>query len=505
MDTSRAGLKGMVAGLVAAVLLVPTAALAGEGGPRFTPGDDGAGDDYFPYAGNGGYDVQHYDLDLTYRPPPVTTPPTPEDDLRGRIDAVATIDLVATQDIDAFSLDLRGLDVESVTVDGKPLRERADRGKQGSTGGPVWWQEQDEQARRWELVLQPRPKLKAGDRVEVVVTYGGQTTRPRDVEGTLYGWVTTRDGAMVAGEPDGAMTWYPVSDHPTDKASYSVAITVPEGLTAVANGLPVGPPTTAEGWTTWRWDAPDQQASYLTTVTIGNVDGLPVDYSSSGVPILSFVDQDLTPADRATTLASLARQGEMLDFFESRYGPYPFESFGAVVVDDDIGYALETQTRALYSTVADESTVAHETSHMWLGNAVSPQRWQDIWLNEGWATYSTWLWNEHRGIRTAQAAFDAWYAPARTPAYWSLPIGDPGPLNLFATQVYNRGAGALHALRVKIGDEAFFTATREWVARYDDSTATTEDFVTLYEEVSGQRLEEFFDIWLFRPEKPVGW
>lgn len=234
-------------------------------------------------------------------------------------------------------------------------------------------------------------------------------------------------------------------------------------------------------------------------------DGLPVDYSSSGVPILSFVDQDLTPADRATTLASLARQGEMLDFFESRYGPYPFESFGAVVDDDDIGYALETQTRALYSTVADESTVAHETSHMWLGNAVSPQRWQDIWLNEGWATYSTWLWNEHRGIRTAQAAFDAWYAPARTPAYWSLPIGDPGPLNLFATQVYNRGAGALHALRVKIGDEAFFTATREWVARYDDSTATTEDFVTLYEEVSGQRLEEFFDIWLFRPEKPVGW
>lgn len=262
---------------------------------------------------------------------------------------------------------------------------------------------------------------------------------------------------------------------------------------------------TAAGWTTWRWDAPDQQASYLTTATIGTFDNLSLSHSSSGIPILSFVDQDLTPADRTTTLASLDRQAEMLDFFEDLYGPYPFESFGAVVDDDDIGYALETQTRALYSTVANEGTVAHETSHMWLGNAVSPQRWQDIWLNEGWATYSTWLWNEHRGIRTAQAAFDTWYAPARTPAYWALPVGDPGPVNLFVAPVYDRGAGALHALRVKIGDGAFFAATREWVARYDDSTATTEDFVALYEEVSGQDLEEFFDIWLFRPEKPVGW
>lgn len=505
MQVFGRALAGTGAVVLAATLLGPAGAVAEPGTGRYGTGADGAGDDYFPYAGNGGYDVQHYHLDLTYEPPPVTDPLTPPDELRGQLDGVATIDLVATQDLDAFTLDLRGMEVESVTVDGRPLRERTAAGQRGRTDGPVWWQEQDDEARRWELVLQPRPKLQAGQSTEVVISYGGATTRPRDIEGSLYGWVTTRDGAMVASEPDGSMTWYPVSDHPTDKATYSFEISVPEGSTAVANGLMSQDPVTADGWTTWHWDAPDQQASYLTTATVGNFEMLPVSYSAGGVPILDFVDGNLSTNARTTSLASLARQPAMLDFFESIYGPYPFGSFGAIVDDDSVGYALETQTRAIYSGVANEGTVAHEASHMWLGNAVSPERWQDIWLNEGWATYSTWLWNEHRGIRTAQESFDLWYAPPRSAAYWSLPIGDPGPLDLFATQVYNRGAGTLHALRLTIGDDAFFEATREWVARYDDSTATTDDFIAVYEEVSGEDLTEFFDIWLFRPAKPVGW
>lgn len=195
----------------------------------------------------------------------------------------------------------------------------------------------------------------------------------------------------------------------------------------------------------------------------------------------------------------------MLDFFESIYGPYPFTSYGAIVDDDSVSYALETQTRPIYSRQASLGTVAHEAAHQWLGNAVSPERWQDIWLNEGWATYSTWLWNEHRGSTTAQAAFDAWYAPARTPAYWELPIADPGPMNLFAGQVYNRGAATLHALRVKVGDDVFFDATRAWIERYDDSTGTTDDFIAVVEEFADEDLAEFFEIWLFRPEKPTGW
>jgi aminopeptidase N len=503
MRSRRKGVVGLVAATLTVVLLVPGGALAAPGKPglpRFSPGADGAGDPYFPYAGNGGYDVQHYHLDITYTPPAPAPAP-----LAGNLEGVATIDLIATQDLDRFNLDLRGLDVASVTVDGKRLREATNRGQPGRIDGPVWWQEQDDEARRWELVLQPRPKLKAGESATVVIEYGGETTRPRDIEGTLYGWVTTRDGAMVANEPDGAMTWYPVSDHPTDKATYSFEITVPDGKVAVANGLPAREPVTADGWTTWYWDAPDLMASYLSTASVGDYEVRDIYHSSSGIPILDFVDDGVSGTALTTTNASLGWQAEMLDFFESIYGPYPFNSYGAIVDDDSVGYALETQTRPIYSRVANEGTVAHEAAHMWLGNAVSPGRWQDIWLNEGWATYSTWLWNEHREIRTADEAFDNWYSQDRDAAYWALPIGDPGPMNLFAGQVYNRGAGTLHALRVKIGDDTFFAATREWIERYDDGTATTEDFIALYEEVSGQDLTEFFDIWLFQPVKPTNW
>ena len=104
--------------------------------------------------------------------------------------------------------------------------------------GAAYWHVQDDAARVWELTVQPRPKIKTGQRARIVVTYGGQTSRPTDIEGVLYGWVTTRDGAMVVGEPEGSMTWYPVSDHPTDKATYSFEITVPEGKVASPTGSP---------------------------------------------------------------------------------------------------------------------------------------------------------------------------------------------------------------------------------------------------------------------------
>ncbi len=495
----------VVSGLVAS--LVGMAGLAGtanagpgnHGGPRFSAGAAGAGDAYFPYAGNGGYDVRHYDLDITYTPPAPAPAP-----VVGQLQGIATIDLVATQDLDRFNLDLRDLDAQAITVNGKGVREVAPPGPGAEVGGPVYWQVQDDAARVWELTIQPRPKIKKGHSVRVVVTYGGETTRPEDIEGALYGWVTSRDGAMVVGEPEGSMTWYPVSDHQSDKASYSFEITVPEGKTAVANGLPAQDPVTANGWTTWFWDAPDQQASYLTTASVGDYD-LRFSATDSGLPIIDAVDDSLTPANAAATDASLALQDDMITFLENIFVPYPFNSFGAIVDDDTVGYALETQTRPVYSRVARESTVLHELSHQWFGNAVSPGRWQDIWLNEGWATYAEWLWAEHSGGDSAQASFDAVMAIPADDPFWDLVIADPGPLGLFHGAIYDRGAATLHALRVKIGDEAFFAAAQTWLQRYNDSTGTTEDFQGVYEEVSGQSLGSFFDVWLGTPSKPTTW
>ena len=228
------GLMCLVVGV--GFVAVPRDASARPGAlgvPRFTAGAVGAGDAYFPFAGNGGYDVAHYDLDVTYVPPGPAPAP-----LVGELTGEATIDLVATQDLDRFNLDLRGMDVEAITIDGKRAHEVPPPSGDDEVEGAAYWQVQDDNARVWELTVQPRPKIKSGQRVRIVVTYGGQTTRPTDIEGVLYGWVTTRDGAMVVGEPDGSMTWYPVSDHPTDKATYTFEITVPAGKVGIANGLP---------------------------------------------------------------------------------------------------------------------------------------------------------------------------------------------------------------------------------------------------------------------------
>lgn len=494
----------LVGGITVAILALGAVGAGGAaaapgkpGTPRYTAGAEGGGDPYFPYAGNGGYDVQHYDLDLDYTPPAPAPAP-----LEGELEGTATIDLVATQDLDRFNLDLRGLEVRALSVDGKPARSIDPPAPGAEVEGAAYWHVQDDEARVWELTVQPRPKLKAGRHVQVVVEYGGTTGRPRDIEGALYGWVTTRDGALVANEPDGAMTWYPVSDHQTDKASYTFEITVPEGKTAVANGMPAGDPETADGSTTWYWDAPDQMASYLATASVGDLVQRPTRYSSSGVPILDFVDADLTAGNLSTTNASLALEPAMIDFFESAFGPYPFVAAGSIVDDDSVGYALETQTRPVYSRSASQGTVAHEIAHQWFGDAVSPERWADIWLNEGWATYATWMWTEEQGVRSAQESYNVWYEPARTASYWSLQIGDPGPDGIFSSQVYNRGAATLHALRVQVGDDAFFAGARLWLSRYDDSAATADDFQAVFEEVSGQDLDGFFQTWLFDQVKP---
>ncbi|HKE68090.1 MAG TPA: M1 family metallopeptidase [Nocardioidaceae bacterium] len=467
------------------------------GGPNFVEGASGAGDAYFPYSGNGGYDVKHYDLKLDYTPPDPAPAP-----LEGQLDGTATIDLVATQNLNRFNLDLRGLDVHSITVNGVEATNVPLPALGAVVSGPAYWQVQDDDARVWELTIQPRPKIKRGDEAQIVVNYGGTTGVPGDIEGVPYGWVTTRDGAMVVNEPDGAMTWFPVNDHPSDKATYDYAITVPEGKTAVANGLQSKDADTDHGKTTWYWDAPDPMASYLATASIGDFQLRPTYHSSSGVPIVDAVDTKLSQSRLETTNKSLDLQADMIDFYESKFGPYPFNSFGAIVDNDSVGYALETQTRPVYSRQASEGTVAHELAHMWFGDAVSPQRWQDIWLNEGWASYATWMWNEKQDRGTAQQAYDDWYAEDWGDDYWSVQIADPGPTGLFLDPVYDRGAATLHALRLEVGDQAFFDGARLWLKRYENSSATSEDFQAVFEEVSGQNLDDFFDTWLQTPNEP---
>jgi aminopeptidase N len=433
------------------------------------PPVDGAtigGDPYFPAAGNGGYDVAHYDLALAY------TPQT------RALTAHASIDATALQGLRSFSLDLRDLDVSAVRVNRAPATFTHTAG---------------------ELVVTPAAPLPKRARFTVDVDYGGTTGQPADPTGSLYGWVSFADGAFTGNEPDGASTWYPVNDVPTDKAGYTFTVDVPEGTVAVGNGRLISTKS-AGGRTTYRWEARAPQASYLAMAATGNY-VLSKDTGPHGLPIVNAVDADV---DQAAANAVLAKQPAMIAFYEDRFGRYPFDTFGAVVDDDEEpGYALENQTRPIYSGVPDEATVAHELAHQWFGDQVTPRLWKDIWLNEGFATYAEWLWGESTGGPTPQQQFDEAYATPGDDELWSVLPGDPGPADMFAGAVYQRGAMTLQVLRTTIGDDAFAKVLRQWAGRDRDRPVSTDDFRALAEKVSGQYLDGLFRTWLYTPGKPV--
>ena len=435
---------------------------------RFRAGAADAGDPYVPGAGNGGYDVGHYRLKVRYDP------------ASDRLTGEATVTATATMDLSRFNLDLAGLTVDRVRVDGALARHRRDGN---------------------EVVVTPAHGLRSGRAFTTEVSYGGV---PRPLEGGALGsggFRSTRDGAIALGQPESASTWFPVNDHPSDKATYEVEVTVPDGLAALGNGVPGGR-TSRDGWTTWHWSEGAPMASYLATLVIG-------DYRVStgthaGKPMVTAVAAGL-PAD-GPAAASIARTGEIADFLAGRFGPYPFDAYGGIAVSDaGIGYALETQSRPVYgpgffrSRRPNTEVVAHELAHQWFGDSVSVARWSDIWLNEGFATYAEWLWAEHDGGRSVARTVATEYAATD----WAEPVVDPGPEELFGDAVYKRGALAVHALRRAVGDATFFRILRGWTTERRDATATTADFVAYAEKVAGRPLRPLLDTWLTGRSAPT--
>jgi aminopeptidase N len=449
-----------------ALVLARPAAAAGA----FGPGAPGLGDPFFPLAGNGGYDVTHYDLRLDYDPASRL--------LRG----TATIRAVATQDLSRFDLDLRGFDISRLLVNGQAAAFSRDG---------------------QELVITPPEGLLSGRSFTVVVGYAGVPQVVTDPDESIEGWVPTDDGAFVVGEPQGSPAWYPVNDNPRDKATFDFTVTVPDGLTVMANGV-LASQTTTNDRTTFVWRERSPMAPYLATATLGRFD-LTVSRLDNArrTPVYIAVDPTLSNSNSV-----LGKLPDIVEFYSSIYGPYPFDAVGAIVDDaKEVGYSLETQTKPVFDRPPDETTLAHELSHMWFGDSVTLTLWPDMWLHEGFATWSEWIWSEHDGRKSAHQYFNTLYnTPAQDTAFWTPPPGDPGtPVFLFNGTIYNRGAMTLQALREKVGDRAFFQILRDWAAQHRYGNVTTPQFIALAERDSGMSLGHFFDVWLFRPEKPTSW
>ena len=448
------------------LVLALVAPASGAGAPG--AGSAGVGDPLFPTAGNGGYDVRHYDVRVRYR------------GATGAISARAVIRATSTQRLTSFHLDLHGLKVETVRVD----RARADHRRTGD-----------------ELVVTPREPIGRGERFTTTVVYGGVPRTYIDPDGSREGWVPTDDGAVVVNQPVGAMTVLPVNNHPSDKATWRIHLNVPRRLTGVSNGRLVDRAVSSRR-SAWTWRSGDPMASYLMTMTIGRFRRYQ-DTAADGTPIRTFAD----PAFRATAVrGSVDTTRTVMNWLTNRFGPYPFATSGAIIDRAQLGYALEVQTRPVYTSIPSTRLQVHELAHQWFGNDVSPSTWQHIWLNEGFATYAEWLWAARTGSGAAERIFRQHYARPASASLWRPAPARPGDArHLFGEPVYARGAMALHVLRTRVGNADFYRIARRWVSLHSGSHADTSDLRRLAERVSGEDLRVVFRDWVWSAGKPRGY
>jgi len=471
------------AAIVAAVQLpiaAPAAAAPAPGAPTI-------GDTLFTGIGNGGYDVTHYDVAIAYN-----------DDKT--IAATTTISATATQELSSFSLDLEGLTVDAVQVNGVPAAS-FDRSS-------------DPAISSYKLNVVPASPVSGAFTVQVV--YSGSPVTHVDPDGSSEGWVLTSDGFTALGQPVGNMTWLPSNNTPADKATYDIAITAPNTVggasaAAVSNGQLVSATPVGDGSrTTWHWQQNKPMATELAMISYGKYLTYESDIAlSSGRTIheWTFVDPAVTTTNQATIQTRRAALPEILNYLEAHYGPYPGDSTGFVVDITSLGYALETQDRPYFERSVSSSTFIHELAHQWFGDSVTPSDWNSIWLNEGPATYIPTQYAFDHGTSpnsTATTYFTMWNTTAASNTRWTIPpAAMTDPADLFDWQVYNRGAMTLEALRQAITPTVFDDVMKTWTTRYAGQSRTTHDFIALAEELSGADLTAFFQDWLFDADKPA--
>jgi len=431
-------------------------------------GDVGLNDLYDPTAGNGGYDVQSYDLQLDWDPESAV------------LVGVATITAKATQDLGAFNLDLVALQVGGVTVDGVEATSSHDGD---------------------ELTIVPAAVIGDGDEMEVVVSYHG-TPQSANKGITEIGWRFDGKTVVALGEPEGASYWYPVNDHPSDKATYTFEVTTDSSLVVAANGQLEIEFDNGDGTTTWNYVGEGLQVPHATILSIGDydiIDGGEV----AGVTIRHFVPPSTDAAVRAQlegTAADIVTLTEAL-------GPYPFETYGYLLIEGDFPGALETQTlTAISADLVGPVIRRHELAHAWFGNSVSIESWSDIWLAEGFATYFADAPFRDSVTREADARFLEQLVAPNFGLLHPAPA-DPGNglRDLFGFSTYVRGAAALGALRYEVGGETFDQIIATYIERYEGGNATTADFIAVAEEVSATDLSELFDVWLYAVPLPDEW
>jgi aminopeptidase N len=426
-------------------------------------------DPYIPANGNFGYRVSRYELDLEYK---VNI---------NRLSGTASITAATLASLKTFSLDLSdALAVSKVSVNGhRPQSFNRSHGKLNVTLSSA---------------------LPAGAAMSITVRYAG-TPRPIRTLWGEVGFEELTNGALVAGQPNGAASWFPCDDHPSSKASYRIAISTDNPYRALANGELVSRRTRA-AMTTWTYEQAEPTSTYLITLQIGDYETHRL--AKTPVPMNAVLPHRL----KHDFEYDFGRQPQMMKLFVKLFGPYPLSTgYTVVVTDDDLEIPLEAQGISIFGANhcggerSAERLIAHELAHQWFGNSVTARRWRDIWLHEGFACYAEWLWSEDSGGRSA----DDWaryYHGKLAASRHDLLLADPGPRDMFDDRVYKRGALTLHVLRRTIGDDGFFELLRDWTTRHRHGTAVTDDFTGLAANYANESLRPLWQAWLYSKDVP---
>ncbi|GAB3279850.1 M1 family metallopeptidase [Actinocorallia lasiicapitis] len=414
---------------------------------------------YFPERAPKPYRVLRYDLALDYRVGP------------NRLSATAVLTCRAIRRIDRIELDFGPFKLAKVLVDGRAARF-THRGE----------------------VLRIAQAVQGEFTVEV--RYSGNPKPVSSHWGGL-GWDQLTDGSLVASQPIGAPSWFPCDDRPAVKVPYRISVTTGADYDVVATGELVSRQRSGAS-ITWVFEENAPMASYLASVQVGR-------YSSTRLP--GTVPQTVLHPARLTDAVQrdFARQNRMLETFADLFGPYPFPSYTVIITDDDLEIPVEAQGMSVFGANhldgTNERLIAHELAHNWFGNSLTLGAWRDIWLHEGFACYAEWLWWEASGQGSADEHARRWHARlGHRPLEFAL--ADPGPRRIFDDGVYKRGALTLHALRLRLGDDTFFTLLREWTAVHRHGTVNTAEFIELAARHAGGPLDVFFIGWLMDRSLP---
>jgi aminopeptidase N len=434
-------------------------------------GGSGVDDPYYPDYGSSGYDARHYTISLNWAPSAKT------------LGGTTVITAEADHRLRSFYVDLV-LPVTRVSVDGRPARFSRES--------------------FYDVRITPARAVTAGTIFRVEISYAG---RPADYRlGSSSPWWVTGDEVTAASEPEGSAWWYPANDHPSDPATLDVSVRVPAGLEAVSNGRLVSRDSRDEpGFDTWHWVTEQTLDTYQSLLSIGRYELR--QGTADGRPYVYAVSSALPRQTRDKAFANLAATPRIVADLEQYWGRYPYDEIGGIVTAHRLWYAgLETATRPLYEVrAATEGDAAalltHELAHMWFGGRVTLLQWNDIFLSEGYASFSEWLRTERTGGRTAEDRLRSSYDRlAGNQDFWRITMIDPGRDHLFDA-VYTRGPMTLQALRNVIGEDAFFRFSRSWAA--GSGPHSLEQWMVTAQRFSRVDLEPFFEAWIYADHAPA--